>query len=107
MLRSAPAVQFTKHQITLYRTCVSGNPRNREQGFQQLIWVLPTCSSAAPVAYNFGIRLLSEDFLPYFEISRNVQIPVRLPTNTRHQQHNHRFVPEPPPSRIRHAFSSE
>src|SRR2546430_9041494 len=36
MLRRAPAVEFTKHQIALQRTCVSGLARNRGQGFQQL-----------------------------------------------------------------------
>src|SRR6266581_4896305 len=63
MLRRTPAVEFTKHQVALQRPRLGGHARNRGQGFQQLIWVVPMCGPAAPVADNFGIRLLSEDFL--------------------------------------------
>src|SRR5438094_19138 len=65
MLRRASAVEFAKHQIALQRTRFCGLARNREQGIQQLTWVLPVCGPAAPVANSFRIRLLSKDFLLY------------------------------------------
>ena len=85
MFRGAPAVDFTKHQIALQRTCVGGHLRNRGQGFQQLTWVVPMCGPAARVADNFETRPLLEDFLPHLEISRNVRIAVPLPPKAAHQ----------------------
>src|SRR5207249_8251988 len=67
--------------------------------FQQLIWVVPMFGPAARVADNFGIRLLSEDFLPYLEISRNVWIAVRLPPKAGYQKQQTCVVPKHTPDR--------
>src|SRR6266478_8350295 len=107
MLRRAPGVEFAKHQVDLQRTCVGGRARNRGQGFQQLIWAVPMCGPAAPVADKFGIRLLSEDFLPYLEISRNVWIAVRPPPKASHQKQQTRVAPKHARSSIRKVFSAE
>src|ERR1700746_2921961 len=107
MLRRAPGVEFAKHQIDLQRTCVGGHARNRGQGFQQLIWVVPMCGAAAPVANNLGIRLLSEDFLPYLEISRNVWIAVRPPPNAGQQKQQTCVAPKHARSGTRKVYSAE
>src|SRR5437016_1569092 len=107
MLRRTSAVEFAKHQVALQGTCVGGHARNRGQSFQQLIWVVPMCGPAAPVADNFGIRLFSEDFLPYLEISRNVWIAVRLPPEAGHEEQQTCVVPKHARSGIRKVFSAE
>src|SRR5260370_811127 len=72
MLSELDGRRSPEHQVALQRACFRGHLRNPEQGVQQLIWVVPMCGAASPVADNFGIRLLSEDFLPDLHISRNV-----------------------------------
>src|SRR5438093_13057897 len=65
------------------------------------------CGPAAPVANNFGIRLLSEDVLPYLEISRNVWIAVGLPPKAGHQKQQTRVATKHARSGIRKVFSAE
>src|ERR1700757_4487119 len=107
MFRRASTVEFTKHQIVLQRTCVCGLARNREQGFQQLTWAVPVWGLVAPVADNFVIRLLSKDFLPYLEISRNVWIAVRPPPNAGQQKQQTCVAPKHARSGIRKVYSAE